>query len=145
MQDLAHLPIRRGPAEAVVSIRQQLPEAHCARVIHGVAERRLAQRTRIRWKEKRRCRLVVPDMRAVAEAAAARVVHALKAVELAIRGAEAGGGCERRQVRAGRLLHRRGQSAFAQCIRKEAGALFQRFEMLRCIVRGRPRISKRVA
>src|ERR1039458_1497607 len=84
------------------------------------------------------CRLIVPDMGTVAEAASLRVVAALKRMKLAIRSPKAGCRCQCRKVCACRLLHSRRQRAFTQCIREHEGSRFQIFQMCRRIAHSLP-------
>src|ERR1022692_707510 len=101
LDDLAHLPVRSGIAEPIDAIGQHLAEAHAALVVLGESERGVAERARQAGEQELRRGLVVPDVGAVAEAAAALIVRPLKAVESAIRGAKRGLGHERGEIRHG--------------------------------------------
>src|SRR5580692_5302478 len=79
-------------------------------------------------------------MGAVAETTSLRVVAALKRVELAVSSAETRSGGERRKIRAGCLLHRGGQSAFAERVREQPGARFQIGEVIGCVADSFPSI-----
>src|SRR4051794_6692151 len=79
-------------------------------------------------------------MRAVAEAAAACIVHSFKSVKLAVGGAKTCCRGERRQVRARRLLYRCGQGALTECICEEPRSLLQRREIFRRVLRRCPRV-----
>src|ERR1700678_4361786 len=68
------------------------------------------------------------------------VVGALEAMEFAIRGAKAGGRCQRGKVSARRFFNSRGQRAGGECVGKGARAGFQRLEICRRIFGHLPRI-----
>ncbi len=81
-------------------------------------------------------------MGAVAEAASLGVVAALEGVKFAVGGTEAGGRGQGGEVRAGRLLHRRGQRAFPQRGREHAGARFEVRQMIRRVLDSIPSASE---
>ncbi len=140
LDDLAHLAVGRGRREAVGAIRQCLPEAHTAVVVHRVPEGGTAQRLREARKEVRRRRLVVPDVRAVAVTAAAGFAAAFEAVELAVRSAEARLRDERGQVGGGTVLRGRRKRALTDRISEAAGAALEIVEMFGEVARGVPGI-----
>ena len=113
LHDLAHLPVGGRRREPLGAVRQSLTKPHAAAVVHRVAEGGPSQRARELREQMRRRRLVVPDVRAVAFAAAALIAAALEAVELAVRRAEAGLRDERREIRRGAVLHAGRQGALA--------------------------------
>src|SRR6185312_13345671 len=86
--NLTHLAVGRGISEAVDSIGQHLTKSHAALIVLRKPERGFTQRARERGKQKLRRRFIVPDMRAVSEAAAALIVASFKPVKLAILGAK---------------------------------------------------------
>ena len=112
---------------------------HGARVVHRVAERRLAQRTRQGREVERRRRLVIPHVRAVAMAASARIVGALEAVKLTIRRPETRGGDQRRKIRARRFFDGSRQRALAQRRREQACFLLEARKIRGRILRRVPR------
>ena len=68
------------------------------------------------------------------------IIGALEAMKFAVRGAKAGGGCQRGKVSARRFFHRCGQRAGGQSVDKGARAGFQRLEIGRGIFGCLPRI-----
>ena len=125
VNDLPHLPVGRREAGALHAIGQHLPEMHRARIVHRVAERGSAERPGQRREQMRSGTFVIPHVRAVAEAAAAIIVHAFESVELAVGSAEAGGARERGKISAGRILHDRRKSAFAKSLGEQPGLPFE--------------------
>ena len=102
-------------------------EVDGALVVHAVAEGRFPQRARKGGEQVRRDGLVVPDVRAVAEAAAAMIAGAFEAAKLAIGGAETGGRGQRGEIGGSGVLQRGRDGAFAQRGGELAGLAFQRF------------------
>src|SRR5690242_12444733 len=95
LDDLTHLSVGGGIAKPIFAVRQHLAETHSALLVLRIAESGLAQRMSQRRKNKLGGCFVVPDVGAVAEAAAAMIVAAFEAVELAIGRAEGSLGDER--------------------------------------------------
>ena len=92
LHDLAHLSVGGGDAAGLLAVRQSHAE-WAARLASSRRSSKAASRSE-RASDGNRCgvvRLVIPDVRAVAVAAAALVVDAFEAVELAVGRAETGG------------------------------------------------------
>ena len=77
------------PQSGFAIVRQLLAEVHGAGVVHRVAEAGARAGAGEAGEQMRRCRLVIPDVGAIAVAAAGLIVGAFEAVELAVGGAEA--------------------------------------------------------
>ena len=138
MHDLAHLAVRRSDLPALLAVGEKLTEAHAALLVHAVAEGSAAQGF-CEGRKKEGCGgFVVPHMGAVAEAASGLVVAALKAMKLAVGGAEAGGGGERGEVGAGCFLHDIGYCALRKGAGKGAGAGFETDEIGDRVLSGIP-------
>ncbi len=85
---------------------------------------------------------VVPDVGAVAEAAAEVIGGAFEGVELAIGGAEAGGGDESGEIGEGGVLDFAGEGGFAEGADEFLGALFERGQMRGTVFGGGPGVGK---
>src|SRR6476660_587842 len=99
-----------------------------------MAEGGPSQRARELREQMRRRGLVVPDVRAVAFAAAALIAAALEAVEFAIRGAEAGVRDQRREIRRGAVLHAGRQCALTHHGRECSRALLEALQVRRHVL-----------
>src|SRR5580700_110882 len=108
---------------------------HRAGVVHRIAESGGAERSGKRWEQMRGRAFVIPDVGAVAEAAAVMVVDAFEPVELAVGGAETGGAGERREIGAGRLLYDGGEGTLAKGLREQEGSTFEALK-IRCRIFG---------
>jgi hypothetical protein len=89
LNDLAHLSIGGSVAESIETVREHLAESHATLIVFGESKGGFAQRARQAGENELRGSFVIPNVRAVAEAATALIVAALEAMELTVRGAEA--------------------------------------------------------
>src|SRR5438270_1410378 len=78
MHNLSHLSVRCCEAATLFAVRQKLAEMHRTRFVEAEAECSFAQRARETREEVSGCGLVIPNVSAVAKAAAKLVVHAFE-------------------------------------------------------------------
>ncbi len=138
LHDLAHLAIGGGVAVALFAVGKHLAMTHGAAIVFGKTECGFPQRTGERGEQMLGGGLVVPDVRAVPEAAAAAIVAALEAVEFAIGGTEGSLRHQRGKVGHGAIAHGGWQSALAHGGDEAARAGFQIWQFSGSIIRGLP-------
>ena len=115
---------------------------HGALLVLREAERGFAEGAGEGGEEMSGAGFVIPDVRAIAEAAAVVIVDTLEAVEFAVGGAEGGGGAKGGEIRHGRFKNRRGKRGLTDGVDEKLGLLFETREVLSGVFGGGPSVGK---